>query len=67
MYDHHVLFMWQQNERRLIAAAERRRLSLEAIERSRIQTESDYAPEKVVDTPAPTTQAATQLVTSASC
>lgn len=47
MYDHHAHVMWQQNERRLTAAAERRRSNLEALERSRAEAEPDRAPKRL--------------------
>lgn len=67
MFDHHAHVMWQQNERRLAAAAERRRSNLEAVERSRAEAECDCSPETLVDAAAPPIQPSTQLVTSGSC
>lgn len=40
MYDHHTHVMWQQHERRISAAAERRRSNLEALERSHSEHEA---------------------------
>lgn len=47
MYDHHAHVMWQQQDRRLAIAAERRRVNLEAVERARAEAEALRALEEI--------------------
>lgn len=61
MYDHHAHVMGQQHERRISAAAERRRSNLEAVERSRTE-KSDHRPDGHVEGAAPATQPSTLVV-----
>jgi hypothetical protein len=67
MYDHFHHVMWQQHERRLTAAAERRRLNLEAVERSRAAAEMDNTPTVACQRCGSMVQASPQLATSALC
>lgn len=64
MFDHQFHVTWQQHDRRLAAAAERRRSNLEAVERSRAEAESHDTPEAVVDAVTPPIPASTLLAAS---
>jgi len=63
MYDHHAHVMWQQHERHVTAAAERRRSNLEAVERSRAEAQPDAA-QGLVDVANAAMEASTRLATS---
>lgn len=66
MYDYQAHVTWQQHDRRLAAEAERRRMNLEAVERSRAEAEPADAPEVVIDAATPV-QASTRVATSTAC
>lgn len=65
VHDYHAHVMWQQYERRLAAAAERRRSVLEAVESLRTEAEPRPHPEGPFDTAAPSYQASALVETSA--